>query len=168
MKTTFAPSLIAGLLVALSVSSATGGALPGPQPSHRSDRSIAQQAIEMTAQIKETRMAAAAVLTPEELVTLGEDLFFNGTFDGNGRTCGSCHRREDAFGLSPASIAALPDNDPLFVAEFDANLTPLEHPPLMHSPRGLILENIDGFGQPPVFRNSPASSPISRSSPPER
>ena len=26
-----------------------------------------------------------------DLVTQGEDIFFNETFDGNGRTCGTCH-----------------------------------------------------------------------------
>jgi cytochrome c peroxidase len=109
------------------------------------------------------RLLASAVkpaeLTPlmsqEDLIAMGEDLFFNETFGGNGRTCGTCHRREDDFGLSPASVASLPLNDPLFLAENDSNLTALEHPPLMRSPRALILENIDGFANPPVFRNSP-------------
>ncbi|HYH46405.1 MAG TPA: hypothetical protein VEG34_12040, partial [Thermoanaerobaculia bacterium] len=110
---------------------------------------------------------AGAVVTHEgeDLVAEGEELFFNGTFEGNGRTCGTCHRAEDAFGLSPASIAALPPSDLLFIAELDANLAGLEHPPLLRSPRGLILENIDGFTKPPVFRNSPHLLNLARTAP---
>ena len=79
------------------------------------------------------------------LITLGEELFFNETFAGNGRTCGTCHRAEENFGLSPALIATLPDSDPLFVAERDAALVRnFENPRLMRE-LGLILENLDGF-----------------------
>jgi mono/diheme cytochrome c family protein len=74
----------------------------------------------------------------------GERLFFEETFDGNGRTCGTCHRREDNFGLTPAFIATLPPDDPLFVAETDPALSTLERPRLMRE-LGLILENLDGF-----------------------
>jgi cytochrome c peroxidase len=54
---------------------------------------------------------------PPTLVALGEQLFLNETFNGNGRTCGTCHRPTDNFGLTPAFIATLLDDDPLFVAE---------------------------------------------------
>src|SRR5689334_11816450 len=92
----------------------------------------------------------APVLSQQELIDLGEDLFFNETFGGNGRTCGTCHVPQDDFGLRPATIAALPPTDKLFIAEFESNLTNLEHPSLMRSSRALILENIDGFANPPV------------------
>ncbi len=49
----------------------------------------------------------------DELIALGERIFFNETFKGNGRTCGTCHRAEDNFGLSPAFIATLPPDDSL-------------------------------------------------------
>ena len=39
------------------------------------------------------------------------------TFDGNGRTCGTCHPATNNFTLDPAFIAKLPKSDPLFVAE---------------------------------------------------
>lgn len=39
------------------------------------------------------------------LVEKGEQIFLNETFGGNGRTCGTCHRQTDNFGLSPAFIA---------------------------------------------------------------
>ena len=54
------------------------------------------------------------------LIAKGRDLFFNETFAGNGRTCGTCHREERNFTIDPAFIATLPKDDPLFVAEFHA------------------------------------------------
>lgn len=89
---------------------------------------------------------APAPGSANELVTLGERLFFEETFDGNGRTCGTCHRREDNFGLSPAFIATLPDDDPLFVAERSRDLRENFEKPEAMRRFGLILENQDGFG----------------------
>ncbi len=80
----------------------------------------------------------------QELIAKGRDLFFNETFDGNGRTCGTCHREDNNFTIDPAFIATLPDDDPLFVAEFNPALKTLERPKLMRE-FGLILENQDGF-----------------------
>jgi len=88
----------------------------------------------------------------------GRDIFFNETFQGNGRTCGTCHRAEDNFGLSPAFIATLPPSDPLFVAETNPDLADdFEKPELMRE-FGLILENLDGFDDLPnrfVLRGVP-------------
>ncbi|MFQ5547428.1 MAG: hypothetical protein ACE5FV_03990 [Woeseia sp.] len=83
---------------------------------------------------------------PEDPVVLkGEDIFFKQTFAGNGRTCGSCHRAEDNFGISPAFVATLDDNDPLFVAESNSMLAEnFENPALMRK-FAMILENQDGF-----------------------
>lgn len=82
---------------------------------------------------------------PPSLVEQGERIFLNETFDGNGRTCGTCHRPTDNFGLSPAFIATLPDDDPLFVAETNPDLdSNFENPALMRE-FALILENQDGF-----------------------
>ncbi|MFQ5709040.1 MAG: hypothetical protein ACE5HO_16405 [bacterium] len=80
------------------------------------------------------------------LVAKGREIFFNETFAGNGRTCGTCHRAENNFTIDPAFIATLPDDDPLFVAEFNPDLKEnFENPKLMRQ-IGLILENQDGFG----------------------
>lgn len=86
------------------------------------------------------------------LIAEGEDLFFNGTFAGNGRTCGTCHDAENNLTIDPSFIATLPDDDPLFVAEFIPALNSdlngglrFEIPTLMRE-HGLILENLDGFG----------------------
>jgi len=81
----------------------------------------------------------------EALIAKGEEIFFNETFNGNSRTCGTCHRREANFSIDPAFIATLPDKDPLFVAEFNPDLkVNFENPRLMRE-FGLILENLDGF-----------------------
>jgi mono/diheme cytochrome c family protein len=82
---------------------------------------------------------------PPTLAERGREIFFNETFGGNGRTCGTCHRAEDNFGLSPAFIATLPPDDPLFVAETIPALgRGFEAPRQMRS-HALILENLDGF-----------------------
>ncbi len=77
----------------------------------------------------------------------GRRLFFSETFNGNGRTCGSCHPEDNNFTLDARYIARLPADDPLFIAERGGN-NPLaenfEDPELMHS-LGLIKENTNGF-----------------------
>lgn len=83
----------------------------------------------------------------EALIAQGEDLFFNETFDGNGRTCGTCHRAENNFTIDPDFIATLPGDDPLFVAENNPDLAELENPTLMRQ-FGLILANVDGLEDP--------------------
>ncbi len=81
----------------------------------------------------------------DELIAKGREIFFNETFEGNGRTCGSCHPAENNFVIDPAFIATLPDDDPLFVAEFNPALKEnFENPTLMRE-LGLIVENLDGF-----------------------
>jgi mono/diheme cytochrome c family protein len=81
----------------------------------------------------------------EELIARGERLFFEETFAGNGRTCGTCHRAEDNFGLTPAFIATLPPEDPLFVAETVPALREGFESPVLMREFGLIRENQDGF-----------------------
>ncbi len=87
------------------------------------------------------------------LINQGRTLFFNELFNGNGRTCGTCHRENENLAISPEFIATLPANDALFVAEFDPNLsqsacpggTPCFENPVLMRKFGLILENLDGF-----------------------
>jgi cytochrome c peroxidase len=77
---------------------------------------------------------------------IGADIFFKENFNGNGRTCGTCHRVERNFAIDPAFIARLPSTDPLFIAENQSDpfqLDNLEVPAQLRA-RGLILENIDG------------------------
>jgi cytochrome c peroxidase len=88
------------------------------------------------------------------LIEIGRKLFFEETFDGNGRTCGTCHPATNNFTIDPAYISKLPRRDPLFVAEFNRQLKGLENPRLMRR-FGLILENLDGFDKPGVMRAVP-------------
>ena len=81
----------------------------------------------------------------QELIARGKEIFFNETFDGNGRTCGTCHRKENNFTIDPAFIATLPNDDPLFVAEFNPDLKNNFEYPLLMRKFGLILENADGY-----------------------
>jgi hypothetical protein len=89
-----------------------------------------------------------------DLINKGRDLFFNETFNGNGRTCGTCHKEDDNMALGIKTIAQLPDSDPLFIVEHqrraDGSINPLyndfrmEKPELMRK-LGLIFENLNGF-----------------------
>ncbi len=96
--------------------------------------------------------------SPEALIAKGKKIFFNETFNGNGRTCGTCHPEENNFTIDPAFIATLPQDDPLFVAEFNPALKEnFENPRLMRE-FGLIMENLDGFDDLPnkfVMRGVP-------------
>ena len=74
-------------------------------------------------------------------ICAGADIFFRETFQGNGRTCGSCHPAENNFTIDPAFIATLPPSDPLFVFDRDPNLAGLETSSLRSM--GGILENVD-------------------------
>jgi len=84
--------------------------------------------------------------TFSRLVAKGRSIFFNETFNGNGRTCGTCHRENNNLTIDPVFIATLQPTDKLFVAEFEPALAQnFENPVLMRNV-GLILENVDGFG----------------------
>ena len=88
----------------------------------------------------------------------GRNSFFNETFNGNGRTCGTCHREDGNLTIDAEFIDDLPPNDPIFVAEFiPALANNFENPVLMRK-LGLILENPDGFDNLPskfVMRGVP-------------
>jgi cytochrome c peroxidase len=86
-----------------------------------------------------TRTADFARVTAQ-----GRHLFLNETFEGNGRTCGTCHVETNNFTVDPKLIATLPSSDPLFVAETNPALATLENPDLLRR-FGLILVNADGF-----------------------
>lgn len=83
------------------------------------------------------------------LINDGRRIFFEETFEGNGRTCGTCHPATNNFTIDPEFIATLPDDDPLFVAERPQPnpLAELENPRLMRE-AGLIRENTNGFDAP--------------------
>ncbi|MGH2625794.1 MAG: hypothetical protein ACRDHY_03990 [Anaerolineales bacterium] len=75
----------------------------------------------------------------------GADLFFRGTFGGNGRTCATCHRAVNNLVIDAEFIATLdPATDKLFVASPPGGVPGLDLPELLRQ-LGLILENVDGF-----------------------
>ena len=79
-------------------------------------------------------------------ICAGADVFFQETFNGNGRTCGTCHPAQNNLTIDSRFIATLPPSDPLFVFEHDPNLGGLETDSLRAA--GGILENVDGFEDP--------------------
>lgn len=96
-----------------------------------------------------TEVQLQAVDPQEALIARGREIFLHETFNGNGRTCATCHPEENNFTIDPAYIATLPPDDPLFVAEFNPDLSEnFENPRLMRE-FGLILENQDGFDDLP-------------------
>ena len=80
---------------------------------------------------------------------VGADLFLRETFNGNGRSCATCHPVAHNATIDPAFIATLPSTNPLFVAENNPALARLEIPAIMRQ-FGLILENVDGFAPDPT------------------
>ena len=81
----------------------------------------------------------------EQLITQGRNIFFNEQFNGNSRTCGTCHRENNNLTIDAEFIATLPANDPLFVAETNPALAVNFENPVLMRKFGLILENTDGF-----------------------
>ena len=77
----------------------------------------------------------------------------NETFEGNGRTCGTCHPATNNFTIDPAFVRALPRNDPLFIIRSTPELRDLEIRRFLRE--GTILENVDGFANPGVMRGVP-------------
>jgi hypothetical protein len=94
----------------------------------------------------ETAHAASPEADLGALLVNGRRAFFEETFQGNGRTCGTCHPAENNFLLDPEFIATLPDDHPLFVAELNPDLASNFEKPILMRELGLILENVDGFG----------------------
>lgn len=80
-----------------------------------------------------------------KLIGQGRQLFLKEQFNGNGRTCDTCHVESNKFTIDPEFIATLPRTDPLFVAETNPALAvDFEKPDLMRR-FGLFVENVDGF-----------------------
>ena len=95
---------------------------------------------------KDPRVVAGLVTSD---ICTGADIFFRETFNGNGRTCASCHPIANNYTIDPPFVQALHNakpNDPLFIAQPGTPLQQLETPDLLAN--ALILENVDGFQDP--------------------
>jgi cytochrome c peroxidase len=148
-ETTPAPAL-AGLVPDLAAQTdalaSSVGAFDGPPTlgfASPSAQLMSSSPLETSAQAE----SSGGSVKLDKLISKGAELFFEETFKGNGRTCGSCHPASNNFTIDKDFIATLPANDPLFVAEFNPALAGLERPLLMKQ-FGLILENLDGLDNP--------------------
>jgi cytochrome c peroxidase len=112
--------------------------------------------------------AASRVADFTRVTAQGRHLFLNETFEGNGRTCGTCHVETNNFTVDPKLIATLPPDDPLFVAETNPALATLENPDLLRQ-FGLILVNADGFdpSRGHVFRGTQNVQALANSTTPQ-
>lgn len=105
-------------------------------------------------------VASAKFGSSADQVELGRRLFFEETFGGNGRTCGTCHPMPTLV-LTPADIAALPPDDPFFagVMDFDPEM----------ARQGLIRYPLGGASlfEPDmvVFRSIPTIRNVRRTAP---
>lgn len=128
--------LLAGLWTLMSSGSASATAEGAT--SHRSRHSPASSLVSCN---DDPRVELG--LVPLE-VCRGARLFFDETFDGNGRTCGSCHPADNNFTIDATYVATLAPDHPLFIAESSGSLQSLEIPELLRD-FGLIRVNADGF-----------------------
>ena len=112
--------------------------------------------------------AAARATDFARVTAQGRQLFLNERFEGNGRTCGTCHVETNNFTVDPKLIATLPSSDPLFVAETNPALATLENPDLLRR-FGLILVNADGFdpSRGHVFRSTQNVQALANSTTPQ-
>ena len=108
-------------------------------------------------------------LAADPLIELGEQLFMEEDFDGNGRTCGTCHDPGESFGLTPQGVAvifAADPLDPLFIAENDPALSTLENRVLRDSrkPGGNWSGKLQRFGKTKrICRRKPFSAALKAS-----
>jgi hypothetical protein len=93
-------------------------------------------------------------------ICAGADIFFRETFNGNGRTCGTCHPANHNFTIDDTFVQNLHNTtptDPLFVFEQNPDLAQLEDGNILEG-LGSVLENVDGFEDPThkfIFRAVP-------------
>jgi cytochrome c peroxidase len=115
-----------------------------------------------------TSGGVGAQQTPEQraLIEEGRKLFFEETFNGNGRTCGTCHPATNNFTIDPAFVRTLPRSDPLFIARRTPELSELEIQQFLR--QGTILENLDSFANPGVMRGVPHTLALRESTPTNR
>ncbi|HJQ71461.1 MAG TPA: hypothetical protein VKA70_20960 [Blastocatellia bacterium] len=135
------------------------GAIAGaePQPAPADERGVFEKLIGSIMPTAEAQIGPIPNPTTamQVLITQGRNLFFNEEFNGNGRTCGTCHREDNNLTIDVEFISTLPPNDALFVAEFTPALAANFENPVLMRKVGLILENLDGFNNPGVMRGVP-------------
>jgi len=129
-------------LGATSCAEPPNGGGPGAEPDTQRAGALTAQD-RLTACSADPRVIAGLVSAQ---ICAGADIFFNETFNGNGRTCGTCHSAFHNFtidGPFVQNLKATNPGDPLFVADNVPALATLETPFLAQN--GGVLENVDGF-----------------------
>ena len=112
-----------------------------------------------------TSGGVAAQSADPALIEEGRRLFTQGTFDGNGRTCATCHPPSNNFTIDPEFIKTLKRSDPLFLTRLP-ELKSIEVRRLLRN-HALILENVDSLDQPGVLRSVPHTLALRQSLTPE-
>jgi mono/diheme cytochrome c family protein len=121
-----------------------------PAPEGRDHLATASQGLTLDDRIAACRVDPRVLVGAVSVDTcVGADLFLRETFNGNGRSCATCHPVAHNFTVDPAFISTLPAGDPLFVAETNPALAHLEIPQMMRQ-FSVILENVDGFAPDPA------------------
>ena len=106
--------------------------------------------------------APALAMTLEEAQQIDEGfrLFTEETFDGNGRTCATCHIPEKNYNIGPGDIAAMrPSERELVLA---SNVPGLENPTLVLERALFNVEGGDALH--PELSDPPGAAPAIRSS----
>ena len=147
MRTCERSVLIIGLMSAAGCVASEGAAPERAAPERTATTRQSVTLNDRIAACQSDPRVVAGVVTVDTCV--GADLFLRETFNGNGRSCATCHPVAHNFTIDPAFISQLPANDPLFVAENNAQLAQLEIPAKMRQ-FGVILENVDGFAPDPT------------------
>ncbi|WP_438017752.1 hypothetical protein WMF18_01035 [Sorangium sp. So ce315] len=138
------PKLSSSILASLTAVALLASCAPSPEGERRSAASSALSVRDRITACEQDPRVIAGLVTRE--ICAGAEIFFRETFEGNGRTCGSCHPVENNFTIDIPFIDALLDSnplDPLFIFEQDPELTELETFELKTN--ALIRENVDGF-----------------------
>ncbi|WP_437288338.1 hypothetical protein [Sorangium sp. So ce406] len=132
------------ILAPLTAVALLASCAPSPEGEHHNAASSALSVRDRLKACERDPRVVAGLVTRE--ICAGADIFFRETFEGNGRTCGSCHPVENNFTLDVPFIDALLDSnplDPLFIFEQEPELTDLETFELKAN--ALVRENVDGF-----------------------
>jgi hypothetical protein len=125
---------------ALTSLGCAGASSPDPEPVATTTQALTQTPLDVCNQDPRVWLN---LVSPS--VCAGARVFFDETFGGNGRTCGTCHPAANNYTIDPTFLTSLPTTDPLFVAENPAfDLSLLETADLRSS-FTLVKENVDGF-----------------------
>src|ERR1044072_8281006 len=119
--------LIAGLVPAMAMAAASCSDLhEQPSEIQATTGAVIAPDLRLANCQKDQRVKAGLVTAT---ICAGADIFFRETFGGNGRTCGSCHPMADNLTIDKPFVDQLHaqnSRDPLFINEFNSQLTQLE------------------------------------------